>query len=575
MALVWISPHQAQASTMEEALGTLSACISSGPNWPYVLAQLYEGSNHTPLPKDKHLGILPQGRAEENTYGQISQLKVCQLLSARPQVIYPVGLNGGNQSVTIDLPEPLHISSSITTKEHSYMRIDIPLPTPKEPECTTLPLGGAHATLAATTPKTPWKSRITLMAEVNDLLNQGMADHFNHESEHSATGKEAATEADMSPPQKAEVPAPPLDTCSQASVEEVKTSLESNPLNIYPTMATCSSHSDSPMVDLMGLQEDANLAANYMLSVKRSLDLKRQWAIWEFKALLCQQEAEEATANEKAKIIHPRKNLNAKVGCAKVVMEAKYNYRMAIQEARMIRSNQLQELETAYLEALGENTAMRSTQSTRIHREHVKHMHKLEEEAIREESKSHHDFLSTCQTILLHAPQPLRENLSTSYYILLGQLPSSLQSAPFTRTPQVEEQPSATTFPRPEPQQSPQPKRWHPLPDPWGSTSMDETSSKASQEGPSSSKRRETPNWFASLKPGHAEAFSHYSDPLKETRLCYFATHPCDRIHDNTDDLSDIFRELAEGAGLLGESIHEIQLLWDGPEELKHAKYAL
>ena len=49
MTLVWISPHQAQASTMEEELGTLSTCISSGPNWPYVLAQLYEGSqSYTP-----------------------------------------------------------------------------------------------------------------------------------------------------------------------------------------------------------------------------------------------------------------------------------------------------------------------------------------------------------------------------------------------------------------------------------------------------------------------------------------------------------------------------------------------
>ena len=38
MALVWISPHQVQASTMEEAVGTLSAYISSGPDWPYVLA---------------------------------------------------------------------------------------------------------------------------------------------------------------------------------------------------------------------------------------------------------------------------------------------------------------------------------------------------------------------------------------------------------------------------------------------------------------------------------------------------------------------------------------------------------
>ena len=41
------------------------------------------------------------------------------------------------------------------------------------------------------------------------------------------------------------------------------------------------------------------------------------------------------------------------------------------------------------------------------------------------------------------------------------------------------------------------------------------------------------------------------------------------------DDLSDIFRELAEGAVLLGKSIHELQLSWEGPEELKHANYSL
>ena len=141
LALVWISPHQARASTMEEALGTLSTCISSGPNWPYVLAQLYEGSSHTLLPKDKHLGILPQGKVKSSC-GQISQIEVCQLLSARSWVIYPVGLNGSDQLVTINLSELLHSSSSITTDEHPYMRIDIPLPTPEEPECTTLPLGG-------------------------------------------------------------------------------------------------------------------------------------------------------------------------------------------------------------------------------------------------------------------------------------------------------------------------------------------------------------------------------------------------------------------------------------------------
>ena len=176
IALVWTSPHQAWVSMMEEALGTLSACISSGPDWPYVFAQLYKGSNHTPLPKDKHLGVLPQGKAEESPYGQISQLEICQLLSARPRVIYPVGLNGCDQLVIINLPELLHSGSSITTDEHPHLQIDIPLPTPEEPECTTLPLGRALATPVDTIPKTPLKPRITLMAEVDDLLNQGMAD---------------------------------------------------------------------------------------------------------------------------------------------------------------------------------------------------------------------------------------------------------------------------------------------------------------------------------------------------------------------------------------------------------------
>ena len=54
---VWVNPNQIMASTMEEAVEMLAACPSSGIDWPYTLAQLYEGSHHTPLPKNKHLGI--------------------------------------------------------------------------------------------------------------------------------------------------------------------------------------------------------------------------------------------------------------------------------------------------------------------------------------------------------------------------------------------------------------------------------------------------------------------------------------------------------------------------------------
>ena len=437
IALVWISPHQAWASMMEEALGILSTCISSGPDWLYILAQLYEGTNHAPLPKDKPLSILPQGKAE-SLCGQISQLEVCQLLSARLQVVYPMGLNGGNQSVTIDLPGLLHSGSSITTNEHPYIKIDIPSPTPEEQDGANLPLHRVHATLAVAMPKTPWKPRVTLMAEVDDLLIRGMTENYDREPEHSTMVKELATKADTSPPLKMEVPALPLDTSSQVSVPEMEASMESNPVCITPTAVAYSSHSDSSTMDLPELQADAHLAINHMLSIKRSSDLKRQWAIQDFKMLLHQQEAEAAAANERAKIVHSRKDLKARVKCAKAVMRAKYNYRVAIQEARVIRCTKLEEAEAAYLEALSENMAAKSLQCTTLCREHVKHMHELEEWALAAENKSHQDFLSAHQAVLCHAPQSLKEDLHSSYHILLGQSSSSLRSIPFTRAPQAE-----------------------------------------------------------------------------------------------------------------------------------------
>ena len=296
----------------------------------------------------KHLGILPQGKVEESPSGWISQLKVHQLLSTGPWVIYPVGLNGCDQPVIIDLPELLHSSSSITTDEHPHLQIDIPVPTPEKPECTTLPLGRANATLVDTLPKTPWKPRITLLVEVNNLLNWGMADDYDCKPEHSTMGKEAATNADMPPPLKADITTLPLDTSSQDSVEDMEASLESNPIYISPTVAASSSHSDSPLIDLTELWSDANWAAYYMLSVKRSLDLKRQQVIWDFEASMHQQEAKEAAANERAKIIHSRKDLNAKVRCTEAVMKAKSNYQTAIQEARTIRCSKLLKSEAAY-----------------------------------------------------------------------------------------------------------------------------------------------------------------------------------------------------------------------------------
>ena len=61
-----------------------------------------------------------------------------------------------------------------------------------------------------------------------------MVDDSSSKSEHSTAEKVAAAEAVMSLSHKVEVPAPPIDTSSQASVEEGEASLESNPVNISP-----------------------------------------------------------------------------------------------------------------------------------------------------------------------------------------------------------------------------------------------------------------------------------------------------------------------------------------------------
>ena len=56
--------------------------VSSGPSWPYALVQLNKDTHHAPLPKERHLGILPQGGTDMTACRRISQLEVCRLLTS-------------------------------------------------------------------------------------------------------------------------------------------------------------------------------------------------------------------------------------------------------------------------------------------------------------------------------------------------------------------------------------------------------------------------------------------------------------------------------------------------------------
>ena len=201
VSLVWVSPDQARASTMGEAVEKLATCPSSGSDWPYALAWLYGGSGHAPLPKGKHLGILPQGNAEETSYGWISQLNICQLLSTGPQVVYPSGLNGHDEPIITTLPEPLSSSTSIIASEHSYLEIDIP-------PNGVLPIGEASIIWTTNPHNPPPNPEDSITAEVNHLLNQAMVEASSHESKQSSLEKITEATATMSPPQKLEVTVP-------------------------------------------------------------------------------------------------------------------------------------------------------------------------------------------------------------------------------------------------------------------------------------------------------------------------------------------------------------------------------
>ena len=273
LAIVWTDSHQARMVLMGEALEALSSHTPEGSDWPYILIQLYEGTNHMPLPKDGHICVLPQGEAESPS-GQISQLKICQAISC-----FPMELNWGNQSVTIDLPESLHMGSSVIAGEYPYIQVNIPTLVPKEQGNANSPLGEKCDIATADQPKTSWKPRITLLAEVNGLIGQGMTDNYDQELEHSAMVEVPSTEAVTPSPSKREKPVLLLDTHSQTSVAETEASMESNPAGTLPMAAVHSSHSSSPITHLSNLQSDVHLAVNSMFTTKRSSDLEIQRAI--------------------------------------------------------------------------------------------------------------------------------------------------------------------------------------------------------------------------------------------------------------------------------------------------------
>ena len=125
---------------MEEAVKKLTACTSSGTNWPYALVQLYEGPHHATLPKDKYPGHPTSGKGRGNPLWVDHPTRSPPTLATGPQVIYPIGLHGQDEPIRTTLPELLGSGISLTMSEHIYLEIDIPSLPMKEPDQKIPPL---------------------------------------------------------------------------------------------------------------------------------------------------------------------------------------------------------------------------------------------------------------------------------------------------------------------------------------------------------------------------------------------------------------------------------------------------
>ena len=175
-----------------------------------------------PLPKEGHLGILPQRGAEVTPCRQISQLEVCQLLIAGPQVIYPIGLNRCEEPIITSLLEPLANGISLTRGKPIYLEIDIPPSLAEELDWEVLPIGKV-STIVIASPQKSTPSKLegegSMTMEVRNLLSQVMLNTSGHGSKNSTPRRPNPVVILTPPPHKPKELLQPVDTSSQVSAQ--------------------------------------------------------------------------------------------------------------------------------------------------------------------------------------------------------------------------------------------------------------------------------------------------------------------------------------------------------------------
>ena len=284
---------------------------------------------------------------------------------------------------------------------------------------------------------------------------------------------------------------------------------------------TTRSRSITSPADVAELWEKANKALEELLATKSSIDACRCRAVWELGMELHQNESKAAESIKEARALCSHVTMDAETLCFSTVKEGKVTCIWTIKEAKATQACTIWEAETTCSVAIRDAETWGASQAKSLHKQHAKTIQDLEEQITWEEGRSQADFLSACQAALHASPAELKGMLVASYHILMGQAPTS---HPFTLSQGASpaEQPSASAAPpMPAPGLFSRPKRWHPSPDPVDSMPLGGTTSKATSEGPPSSKQWEVPPLNKVLKQSHWEAFSWDTNLVNEARREY------------------------------------------------------
>ena len=89
LSIIWANPSQVKVASMEEAVGKLTACTSSGTNWLYALVQLHEGTCHAPTPKEEHWASYFREGPRQSPVGRSANLRSANSLSPAPKFSTP------------------------------------------------------------------------------------------------------------------------------------------------------------------------------------------------------------------------------------------------------------------------------------------------------------------------------------------------------------------------------------------------------------------------------------------------------------------------------------------------------